>query len=214
VPDKKNRMKNTIKGVALILLSTMLLFACNDDTTTPGNIAPSKLNYDPATLATEEGTSAESSVPTIEGTTPISYTLTTVPDAGSDITINANTGVITAKGTTAGIYSTIVTATNEAGSTEFEAPLSVEVKARAKITYKANIQGVIANNCTPCHVTGGGNTKYGNSFAAAKGGIDNIINRVNRMQGSAGFMPQSGIKLDSATLALIAQWKTDGLLEE
>ncbi len=211
--ETKNRMKNTIKGLTLVMLAGTLLFACNDDTTTPSAMAPSSLTYEPNSISTEEGVAVMSEEPSVDGTTPITYTITTSPAAGSDITIDKNSGVISASAATIGTFMVTVTATNEAGSKEFADALTIEVKAKVKITFKADIQPAIANSCKPCHVAGGGNTTY-TEFAKASAGVDGILNRVNRDEGTAGFMPLNGTKLDAATLALIDQWKTDGLLEE
>jgi hypothetical protein len=200
--------------IILISASTIVLQSCKDEEPTPTSTVPSNLTYDPSTVVTDEGVNAESAVPTIDGTTPITYSIVTTPDAGSEITIDVTTGVISATGATSGIYMVTVTATNDAGAAEFKDALTIDVKAKAKITYKANIVGIITNSCAPCHVYGGNETNYGNSFANASGAIDNIINRVNRTQGTAGFMPYGGTKLDAATLAIIDQWKADGALEE
>lgn len=202
-----------MKGLAFLLLATTMLYACKDDTTTPASTAPSNLVYSPNSMSTDEGVAAESEAPTVDGTTPITYTLTTSPDAGADITINANSGIISATGATAGTYSVTVTATNDAGSTEFKDVFSVEVKAKTPVTFDGDIKSIITGSCAPCHVPGGGNTTYA-EYDKAKSGIDFIINRTNRDQGSAGFMPQGGTKLDAASLALLAQWKADGLLEK
>ena len=40
-----------------------------------------------------------------------------------------------------------------------------------------------------------------------------MINRINRAQGSGGFMPQGGTALSSANIALFEQWRADGLVE-
>ncbi len=206
-------MKNTIKGLVIVMLAGTLIYACNDETTTPSAMAPSSLKYEPNSIRTEEGVAVVSEAPSVDGTTPITYSITTSPDAGSKITIDKNSGVVSASAAVTGTYKVSVTATNEAGSKEFADALTIEVKEKAKITFKANIQPAIANSCKPCHVAGGGNTTY-TEFAKASAGVDGILNRVNRAEGTAGFMPFGGSKLDAATLALIEQWKTDGLLEE
>ena len=208
-------MKNLLKGLTLLIVVGTCMVACNDETTepTPTATAPTNLKYDPSMLSTDEGVAAESAAPTVDGTTPITYSITTTPDAGTDITIDANTGVISATGATSGTFKVTVTATNEAGSNDFADALTIEVKEAAKVTFKDDIMGVITSSCAPCHVSGGGNTTY-TEFAKAKSNVDFILNRINRDEGSAGFMPLNGTKLDAATIALIEQWKTDGLLEE
>lgn len=211
-------MKSINKNIFFIFLlglTSIMFTSCGgDDGTTPSATAPSDLVYEPNSLTTDVGVAGESEAPTIKGTAPITYSITTTPDAGAEITIDKNTGVISITAATAGNYKVSVTATNEAGDVEFKDAFSVDVTSKVKVTYKGNIQGIITSSCAPCHVYGGNETNYANAYTTAKDAVDYIIDRVNRDQGTAGFMPYSGTKLDAATLAIIAQWKTDGLLEE
>ena len=209
----KSRNTNLI-WVVLIGIATLMVTSCEEEAIAPSAIAPSELVYEPNTLSTDVGQPGESELPTIKGTTPITFAITTTPDAGSEITIDKNSGVISTTGATEGSYKVSVAATNEAGDVEFKDAFTVMVTTKVKVTYKGNIQGIVMQSCSPCHIYGGNETNYANSYATAKNAIDNIIDRVNRMEGAAGFMPYTGTKLDAATLAIIEQWKTDGLLEE
>ena len=80
-----------------------------------------------------------------------------------------------------------------------------------KVTFTTDILPIINNNCSSCH-TGGAQTNY-TIYSLAKNNADLIKNRINRNQGSGGFMPQNGTKLSSAELAKFDQWITDGKLE-
>lgn len=80
-----------------------------------------------------------------------------------------------------------------------------------KVFFTNDIKPLIQSKCSGCHTTGP-NTKY-NVYATASSGINSIINRINRDQGTTGFMPKGANKLSSAELALFQQWVTDGKLE-
>lgn len=84
----------------------------------------------------------------------------------------------------------------------------------AKITYDNDIKPLLVASCTPCHVSPGGYQKKWDVYATAKANITNIISRVSKAKGSAGFMPQGGEKLSDSNIALLNQWVTDGLLEK
>ena len=216
--NAKNTLRNPL--TTLFRLSFVLailiggLASCNDDGASP-DTAPKDLLYSPASLSTDEGTAATSAKPSITSATTPTYSMTSTPDAGGEITIDAATGILTATANLkAGNYSVNVSATNSVGTTNFTNAFSVEVKAVTKTTYKSDIQPIIVASCSPCHVYGGAQINFGSSYNNTKNKADAIIDRINRMQGSTGFMPYQGTKLDAATIAKIEKWKTDGLLEE
>lgn len=164
-------------------------------------IAPSSLIYIPNSMSISEGITMSSSVPAISGTLPISYTINVSPSS-QGISINTETGVITVYGTTpVGTYSVEVTASNPSGSTS--ATFTVDV-ITSLVSYAADIKPILAPKCGSCH------TKYKN-YTGTKADINLIINRINRAQGSAGFMPKNGNKLPQSQLDLIQQWLDDGL---
>lgn len=209
----KSINKNII-WVFLLGLTSLVFTSCGDDGTTVTATALSELVYTPNMLTADEGVPAESEVPTIKGSTPITFALTTTPDAGADIYINKNTGTISARATKPGTYMVTVTASNEVGIVEFKDVFTVNVTEKAKVTYNGNIRSIINQSCAPCHVYGGNETNFGSSYSATRSASIGIIDRIKRLQGSTGFMPYNGTKLDSATIAMFEQWKTDGLLEE
>ncbi|MFT5724467.1 MAG: hypothetical protein ACI9JN_001586 [Bacteroidia bacterium] len=205
----------SINTLWVLVISLMVgITSCKDETTTPTATAPSDLVYEPNTLTTDVGVSGESEMPSILGSTPITYTIMTTPDAGAKIGIDKNTGIISTTAATAGSYMVSVTASNEGGTVEFKDAFTVDVTSKVKVTYKGNIQGIIMQSCAPCHIYNGTQTNYANAYTSAKTAIDNIIDRVNRMESATGFMPINGRPLNAATLAIIEQWKADGLLEE
>ncbi len=203
--------------VILAGLATSLFLAssCGNDKNDPEPAkAPSGLSYSPNTLSTTSGTEASSSTPKVSGSTPITYSVTTSPDAGNNISINAHNGVVTVAAATAtGTYKATVSATNSAGTTPFADALTITVNAAgASTTFDADVKPIITASCSPCHVAGGNNTDY-TVFSSARQNADFIINRINRTQGSPGFMPAGRTKLATATIQTIEKWKTDGLKE-
>lgn len=87
--------------------------------------------------------------------------------------------------------------------------------APAKLTYETTMQTVMTSYCSPCHIPSkGGNKKAYDNYENIKADIDDIIHRVQMEPGSRGFMPFKRSKLSDSTIALIKQWKTDGMLEK
>jgi mono/diheme cytochrome c family protein len=91
---------------------------------------------------------------------------------------------------------------------------SEEEPAPAKITYNKDVKAIFAANCTPCHLAGGANPNKWDDYTTAKTKITTILDRIQRTPGSTGFMPRNGtMQLPAATIAILKQWQTDGLLE-
>lgn len=85
-----------------------------------------------------------------------------------------------------------------------------------KMTYEANLQAAISNNCSPCHIPAkGGNKRPYDNFANVKTDIDEMIRRIELNPTDRGFMPfKKQAKLADSTINLFKQWRTDGLLEK
>ncbi|MDB5198646.1 MAG: hypothetical protein JWO92_609 [Chitinophagaceae bacterium] len=83
----------------------------------------------------------------------------------------------------------------------------------SKITYTANVQPLMVANCSPCHFPPKGNKKAYDTYAAVKGDIDAILNRVNRNPEDKGFMPFRHPKLSDSTINVLVQWKNKGFVE-
>ncbi len=217
---------------ALCFCSLLILVtSCSDDDDDAGTgasgLRPANLIYSPATITTSFGTAVSSTQPDIDGDEPISFTLSASlhgadedddddhdhedNDFADHITIDAD-GVISADdGLPVGEYEIDVTAVNSAGTTSFEEVFTIEVeKANDEaISYQADIRPLVNNRCAPCHITGVETkwTEYNNT----RRHIDDIIDRIQRSEGSTGFMPQSGSKLPQSEIDLYIQWRADGL---
>lgn len=83
-----------------------------------------------------------------------------------------------------------------------------------KITYEGNIQPLIAENCSPCHIPPRGMKKPFDTYEAAKENIDSMISRIQRNPGDHGFMPFKRNKLPDSTILAFIKWRNDGLLQK
>jgi hypothetical protein len=169
------------------------------------NLPPSNLVYSPNAFDVKEGAGKSSATPSIQGTQPITYSISNVTPANAEVTINANTGVITVSNSSVkGIFAVSVKAENAFGNQTFTNIYTAEV--RSAVTFTANILTFVTNRCGPCHTTGS-QPKWTN-FNTAKNSIDNIITRV-----SNGSMPQGGPALTQAEIDIFKRWKADGTPE-
>lgn len=86
--------------------------------------------------------------------------------------------------------------------------------AAPKITYAANIQDLVATNCSPCHIPAkGGFKKPLDTYAAASANIDEMLSRIQLNPDDKGFMPFKHAKLSDSTIALFKAWKANGVSE-
>ncbi|MDO3693851.1 hypothetical protein QVZ41_03185 [Wenyingzhuangia sp. chi5] len=86
------------------------------------------------------------------------------------------------------------------------------IDTSGKVTFTKDILPLIQSKCSSCHVSGGSESNY-TVYNTARNSASTIVNRINRTQGSGGFMPEGRSKLSTAELALFDQWITDGKLE-
>jgi hypothetical protein len=90
--------------------------------------APSGLSYSTNSLTITQGQSGTSLAPSISGTTPITFSLSSSPSSGGNITISPSTGVISASSSLiAGTYNITVTATNSVDATVFNNVYTITV---------------------------------------------------------------------------------------
>lgn len=84
-----------------------------------------------------------------------------------------------------------------------------------KLTYEHDLQTVIAQNCSPCHIPSkGGNKKPFDSYEAAKANIDSMIARIELSPGQKGFMPfKKQQKLSDSTVNIFKQWREGGAMK-
>jgi PKD repeat protein len=198
---------------ALFLAAAIGFSSCEKEGGGSSAVAPSNLQYIPSFLSVGANTTGASVAATVDGTAPFTFSMTSTPDAGGEITINSSTGVINVSGNTAsGNYKISVTATNSAGSTTNTSAMNVEVLAPAPITFDSDIKAVLQSLCSPCHLSSGSEEDYTN-YTNAKGNITSILDRIQRNEGSPGFMPNMGSSIGQSNIDLIKQWESDGLLE-
>ncbi len=159
------------------------------------------LSYNPNKITVEQGTAVASATPTLTGTSPFTFAITSTNTASGQITINANSGVVSASSTTAsGTYILNITATNTQGSVVFQNALTIVVEAPALVSFALNIQPFLG--CSGCHTY--------NDYNNARNNINRILDRVQRTQGSSGFMPQGGTPLSATQINLLKKWVSDG----
>lgn len=85
----------------------------------------------------------------------------------------------------------------------------------AKLTYQGNVQALITQYCSPCHIPSkGGNKRPLDTYASAQANIDDIIRRIELNPGERGFMPFKAQKLSDDVINQFKKWKSDGLTEK
>lgn len=127
--------------------------------------APANLVYSPASLIVEKGKEIASVLPTVDGSIPMTFTMTSVP-ANSAIEIGSD-GVIKVKNTSEkGDYILTITAANAQGSTTTTYKVSVidVIKAPTAINYPSGelstLQGTAKSSDKPTVVGASGEVKF------------------------------------------------------
>jgi hypothetical protein len=88
---------------------------------------------------------------------------------------------------------------------------ATKTTAAPALTYEANMQSLVSNNCSPCHFPAkGGNKKPFDSYEAVKENIDSMIVRIERNPTDKGFMPFKRPKLSDSTINVFKQWRDEG----
>jgi len=84
-----------------------------------------------------------------------------------------------------------------------------------KLTYEHDLQAVISQNCSPCHIPAkGGNKRPFDTYDAAKANIDSMIARIQLNPSQKGFMPfKKQQRLSDSTINLFKQWRDDGAMK-
>ncbi len=120
------------KYVWLVFIISITIFSCvHDSLITPSEL-PSGLIYSPDSLALQVGSALSSVRPTILGTEPLTFNLSTSPSSGGNITVDTN-GVIYVSGNlSAGKYAVTVIVINDAGSVAFTGVFKVRAYVPAK----------------------------------------------------------------------------------
>jgi cytochrome c553 len=95
---------------------------------------------------------------------------------------------------------------------QFCSPAKKAAAPARKLTYIDDVKPIIVANCGPCH-TGGRNSDL-HVYADCKDLIDESLLRIRMQPGDNGFMPERRKRLSDSLIQVLAQWKTDGLLEK
>jgi hypothetical protein len=85
--------------------------------------------------------------------------------------------------------------------------------AAATATYTANVQNIVATNCSPCHIGSGAKQKRLDSYDAVKSNIDEIVRRIQLNPGDKGFMPMRHPKLSDSTIQVFINWRNGGFMQ-
>lgn len=93
-------------------------------------------------------------------------------------------------------------------------PKKAQATPVAKVTYAADVEPLIAANCSPCHIPPKGNKAALNTYETAKANLDESIVRMKKNPDERGFMPFKHPKLPDSTITVFVRWKEDGLLEK
>jgi hypothetical protein len=172
-------------------------------------VPPSDLAYSTNAMTINSGATGTSVTPTLSGTSPFTFSLSSSPDAGPSIAID-NNGVITTKSTlSAGTYTLSVKVTNSAGSVDFPDVYTVTANAIKAVTFANDVKPLITQYCSTCHTTGP-QTIYTN-YSNASRDINLILDRVQRKQGSAGYMPKNENPLTTTQVQILKDWLAQGL---
>lgn len=83
-----------------------------------------------------------------------------------------------------------------------------------KVNYTADVQPLITQHCSPCHIPPRGNKEALHTYEAAKTNIDESIRRIQLNPTDRGFMPFKHPKLSDSTINVFVKWKADGLMEK
>ncbi len=84
-----------------------------------------------------------------------------------------------------------------------------------KISYNTDVQPIIANSCTPCHMPPQGRKEPFANYEQVKTHIAEIIERVTLPQDNRKFMPPVNKKpaLTEAQVAVLVNWQKQNMPE-
>ena len=70
--------------------------------------------------------------------------------------------------------------------------------------YEESVAPILTQNCIGCHSgsSPSGGLNLGD-YISVRGGMGDVLDRVNREEGSSGFMPRGGSKLTDAELSIL-----------
>lgn len=111
----------------------------------------------------------------------------------------------------------LITLTTYSCSTNSPDDLLEPAEVIELVTYNDNIKSIIDANCIVCHSDPPVNgapmplVSFDNVRSSAQ---NNLLARISLQTGEAGAMPLGGVRLPQQSIDLVAQWISDGLLEE
>lgn len=82
------------------------------------------------------------------------------------------------------------------------------------LTFNKNIQPLIRDKCSPCHVAGGDRGNKYDDYNTFKTLVTGVIGRVIKPKSDPLFMPKNGEKLTENQIATIKLWMDQGYLEK
>ncbi|MBM3178614.1 MAG: hypothetical protein FJZ78_11480 [Bacteroidetes bacterium] len=129
-------MRNKYFTRVVLFLFILHVVSCQEEETI---LLPAGLQYAPNTISLTAGESVSSSLPSLTGTPPFTFTITTSPDAGGAITIGADGIIQVSSQIKAGNYTVNVRVSNKGGNVDFNGIYIVNVKdpdkPPSKLTY-------------------------------------------------------------------------------
>ena len=83
--------------------------------------------------------------------------------------------------------------------------------SEAEVYYQENIASIMLNNCVSCHSSSSVNGDL-SDYASIKQYIDSeeLLDRVQRDENEAGFMPLGSSRLNQQQIDLLIKWKNNG----
>jgi uncharacterized membrane protein len=107
---------------------------------------------------------------------------------------------------------TVSMLTINCGSSQKAKPDYVDAK---KISYKTDVEPIIANSCTPCHIPPQGRKEPLENYAHVKENIGEILERVQLPQDNHKAMPPANKKppLTTEQIAVLVKWKQQNMAE-
>lgn len=87
-------------------------------------------------------------------------------------------------------------------------------QAAPPVTYDANVQQLVTEKCSPCHMPAKGGKKLPlDTYDAVKGNFDEILRRIQLNPGDHGFMPFKNPKLSDSAIQVFKSWQTEGFVK-
>lgn len=83
----------------------------------------------------------------------------------------------------------------------------------SKYSFDNDIKPIMLAKCAPCHVGKSKEEAYDN-YQSTKQDIGIILERVNKNPSERGFMPKRKEKLPDSLIAVIKEWRNEGMREK